>query len=199
MYRARYLHLHFHSEPAIPELQEQLQAATPEGGNDEIQGDILLKFSTPMQDPGFVDKSTNQLVLSHSSDIKPRPIRNQKIIHTNYNWSTLCTRYIPHPELYGILSAHAYNLFKVPNLIANKLGSALVNSKTYQCPCSNFQIRVIQVCDDATGDNRKWKIDPNYMQPGEAVVTGACTFLYQSGKKTRTMRATATVKTTTTH
>jgi hypothetical protein len=32
------------------------------------------------------------------------------------------------------------------------------------------------------------------MQPGEAVVTGARTFLYQPGKKPRTMRATATVK-----
>ena len=168
------------------QLLDQLEAeaeAEAEAPDNEIEGDILLEFPSSINDPGFVDESTNQLVLSHSSDIEPRPIRDQNIIFTSYNWSTLCTRYLAQTEVHAILSVHAYNLFNIPKLVAGPVNRALAKNKYYHCSCSKFRIRVNRIDDGATGDDRKWKIDPNYMQPGEAVVGGGCSYLYQPKKK----------------
>jgi hypothetical protein len=160
------------------ELVEQV-AALEAAVLQDTDTDIQLQFPTSLQDPGFVDESTNQLVLSRSSDIKPIPTPTTTIIHTNYSWAELCTRYLPHDQVQSILKAHAYNIFKVPNLIAMKTKNKSDTSKDYRCPCWKFRIRVVRY---GTGRDRKWKIDPHFMQPGQAMVSGL-RLLYHTPQK----------------
>jgi hypothetical protein len=175
------------SEAATPE------ATTPEAGADdqlfnvdgETAKEIQFKFPTAVHDPGFVDDSTNQLVLSCSSDIAPPPTRSYEIfIEPKYNWSDLCASLLPNDRLLNILSAHAYNLFKVPKLIAVKSKTVLDRTKIYHCLCHNTKLRVRRVTNDLTPKpDRKWRIDPRFMQLGGAVVNGVPGYVHRLKKK----------------
>jgi hypothetical protein len=105
-------------------------------------------------------------------------------IEPKYNWSDLCARLLPNDRLFNILSVHAYNLFEVPKLIAVKSKTVLDMTKIYHCPCYNFRLRVRRVTNDLTQkSDRKWRIDPHFMQPGGAVVIGAPGYVHRPKKK----------------
>jgi hypothetical protein len=154
------------------------EAAAPEPGyavQQNVQAeDIQFQFPTSVGDPGFVDESTNQLVLAHSSEVKPEQTsRSWKIlVEPNLSWHELCARILPTEKLFNILSSYAYNLFKVPQLSALSTDREMGDYKIYRSPCNNFHIRVKRIKDGATGKDRKWRIASDYLQPGMTVVTG---------------------------
>ena len=140
-----------------------------------------LELPKSPQDPGFVVEAANQLVLALPSDIKPRATRHPNMIREPHTWTNLCAQNLPHKHVQGILIAHAYNIFKVPDLIAAHSNGVNCNQKIYVCPCSKFKIRVRRVNDPGTG--QQWRIDPNYMQQKEGVLTARGSFTSFMWKK----------------